>query len=198
MQKNRGGHTGQAAQPARETHPAQQQTPPSQLPDLTHLECYKFCHDKLCSENELTNNRLSWNFTIQGFLFAAYALTLQTLGNIKIKMAEMQPGPAKVSLTDAIAVLAEINSWIPWTGILVSAFIVIGAFAAQLAILSTRKKFHEQHPYHKYENFTMHGTHFPGVTGGGNVLAHALGTVPLGIPLVFIFIWWELMRSPLK
>src|SRR5580658_5975181 len=44
-----------------------------------HIELYSVFRDYLKHEDDLINNRLNWNFTIQGFLFTAYTFTLQKL-----------------------------------------------------------------------------------------------------------------------
>jgi len=161
-----------------------------------HLECYTLCHQKLVSENELTNHRLTWNFAIQGFLFAAYAICLQSISYLKIKLTENNLNSSADQLSSAIKTLGNTIFWLKIAGASASVFILAGAIAAHIAIWSIHKHFRSRHSEYtgrgKWYSFTTHGNHYPGLTGGGSRLAHVLGTAPLLIPVAFIVVWWRL------
>src|SRR5262249_24622108 len=48
-----------------------------------HLKLYSAFRDYVKHEDDLTNNRLNWNFTIQGFLFAAYSFSVQKIVEVR-------------------------------------------------------------------------------------------------------------------
>lgn len=53
-------------------------------PDPTsHRDLYRMFRAYVEHEDGLTNQRLSWNFTIQGFLFAAYTLSSNKIADVK-------------------------------------------------------------------------------------------------------------------
>jgi hypothetical protein len=161
-----------------------------------HMDCYRMCHEKLSSENELTNNRLSWNFAIQGFLFGAYALCLQTMSSVQIKLADSHISvPMRSELETSIRRLEHTIYFIRTTGEVVSLCVLLGAIAAHNAIWSIHSKFrrvHKEYRPGKWYALNTHGNHFPGLTGGGNRIAHLLGSAPLLIPVLLIFVWSHL------
>ena len=66
------------------TEPSVETRVPFELPaGLSHHEHYAIFRDYLKHEDNLINNRLNWNFTIQGFLFASYTFTIQKIAEIK-------------------------------------------------------------------------------------------------------------------
>jgi hypothetical protein len=175
-------------------------------------DLYTVCRDKIRHENELTNHRLTWNFTIQGLLFASYGLCVQSIAEIETALASREVTEkaalelAKLNLQDAIWYLGV-------TGASVSGLIFVGALAAQIAIVTLgryyRNRDHRQRwrvlpwqltsifPWRWWKQevrWVAHGEQMPGILGGGNFAAYALGlTPPLLIPLVFVGIWYYLV-----
>ncbi|MGA2905059.1 MAG: hypothetical protein ABSD98_14595 [Candidatus Korobacteraceae bacterium] len=106
-----------------------------------HRQLYSVFRDYIKHEDDLINYRLNWNFTIQGFLFAAYSFTLQKVADLHIAVAtktlaecgRLDLQRAMHNLKCAIYVMAGL-------GIFVSFFIFIGAFAAFLASKEIEKK----------------------------------------------------------
>ena len=54
--------------------------------EITKAEHFKIFRDYMQHEDNLINQRVSWNSTIQGFLFATYGLSQQ-------KLPDPKPGP---------------------------------------------------------------------------------------------------------
>lgn len=72
------------------------------LPDLPNavepseqdLRVYATYRAYVQHEDDLTNNRLNWNFTIQGFLFAAYSFSLQKIAEVRADMLNSKAAPS--------------------------------------------------------------------------------------------------------
>jgi hypothetical protein len=181
-----------------ETSNRQEQKQKEQSPKPSHMECLWLAHEKLKSENELTNQRLGWNFSFNALLSAAYGLCIQALWAIQGKISDLDKihenrnSDQYATLAQSFAALKGALHWMPIAGILVSIMIFVGALAAQIAIMSIRGKYKSGHP-DNCDDDVGHGEDWPPeVVGGGSMLAHVLGWVPLGMPWVFVFIWWQL------
>jgi hypothetical protein len=188
----------------------------SEGPTERHLKLYAAFRDYTKHEDNLTNNRLNWNFTIQGFLFFSWAYGLQKLVDLKIEVARLNLAnslPEKIkadtlqSLGSAIQGVQHAMTVLGFAGFSVSALILFGALAAQIAIRKIEHKWLTEHieyrpntPWHKWydpnsqRKRNTHGPHLAGVVGGGSLTAHVLGfSAPLLIPLVFMAAWWILL-----
>jgi hypothetical protein len=168
----------------------------------SHIECLWLAHEKLKSENELTNQRLGWNFSFNALLSAAYGLCIQALWAVQEKLNT--PDMAKLdhatdpyrSLLQSSEALKKMVHWLPSAGMAVSFMIFVGALAAQIAIMKIKVTHEKGHPSGDCYGDLQHGGHWPPkVVGGGSLLAHALGCVPLLMPWVFVILWWQLERS---
>ena len=73
-------------------------------------------------------------------------------------------------------------------GLGISALILLGKIAAQIAVSSIRKKWDGMHK--------LRASELPGLTGGGSTSAHFLGfAAPVVMPLAFIAAWlWILAK----
>jgi hypothetical protein len=54
----------------------------------TVLDLYASYRQYLNHEHSLINQRLSWNFTIQGFLFTSYAFVLNKLADVRVALSQ--------------------------------------------------------------------------------------------------------------
>lgn len=162
---------------------------PDNKPNLQ--ECFAIYRDYVKHEDYLINSRLSWNLTIQGFLFATYGLSLQ-------KLAELLAKPmAEKSLEElAYAGIKELRILIftlPCLGILASALVLLGVVAAARAIESLES----QWKLGAHDNEQMgFARRLPDLTGGGAQGSHFLGLrAPMLIPVVVCLAWIALLCS---
>jgi hypothetical protein len=158
-------------------------TPPtsSQLPIHLH---YKIFRDYAEHEDGLVNNRLMWNITIQGFLFATHGLSVQ-------KLAEVQASQGGAESIGGIGVFALRGLLIilPVLGGVVSYYSWRGVRAAQKAISRLEDTWATiaQPP---------NGPRLPGLTGGGDKSNHTEGFLaPKVFPWIFVVAWGLLLFS---
>jgi hypothetical protein len=163
-------------------------------PARSHLELYKVYRRYCESENSLTNHRLTWLFTIHGFLFAAYAFCLQGTSTL---LTGANPFPQSGMLPFTVNSLAFVRFIISVTGIAVSVLTWPATIAAQLAVGKLNRKWKGIVLLRKQADRELGISTFelPGLLGGGNPWAHVLGMVPpYFLPLAFALIWfwiWE-------
>jgi hypothetical protein len=184
---------------------------------------YEILHEKLKVENDLTNQRLTWNFAIQALLFAAWMTCAQTVATLKGGLADPIP-PLQVfslekilEIPDKLRRFHEIERYVQslshaeWViaaiGILMNLVILCGTVGAQLAAwqiacfwLKKNKNHNVNLPWWpEYDrtkpwSWTSCGKYLPGLFGGGNAIAYHLGLVPpFGIPLIFVGAWITLL-----
>ena len=169
-------------------------------PPPSHFDTYKLFRQKCESENTLTNNRLTWLFTIHGFLFAAYALCLQSKGYLLIQLTQpLLQASLRTDLQGGIDRLADATRLMALTGILVSLCVLSATTAAQLALWTLHTRWKRTDIDHKADatRYGMVATDLPGLLGGGRLVAFWLGLVPpVALPFVFIVIWLVVFRRP--
>jgi hypothetical protein len=101
------------------------------------LELYKLFRDYVKHEDDLINNRLNWNFTIQGFLFAAYAFSLQKIADVDLGLIRNDINPDLVGTIPIVHNTHELRTVMLVTagvGFCVSIFIYLSVWAARVAI----------------------------------------------------------------
>lgn len=166
-------------------------------------------------EHDLINNRLSWNFTIQGFLFAAYTLTFQKIADIRIALAQNYIVPDRVeklriphTLYDLHLLLLAISA----VGLGVSFFVYISVQAARMASVSLQKMWNETtKDWSESSPPTSIGDVYralfkppdpqptnplglPNLFGGGHPLADLLGFyAPSALPIILMVVWLVLL-----
>ncbi len=160
-----------------------------------HLKLYQIFRDYVKHEDTLINNRLSWNLTIQGLLFAAYFVVVQKVDDVKDTLAA-KGLPELAELQHFRGFLRFVAYLLGGLGFVVSAFVFAGVFAAYLGIEEVQRKWHKENQ--EYEKCPgkrdTHGTLLPGLIGGGNPLAHFLGSrAPFAISVVFVLVWAVLL-----
>jgi len=139
------------------------------------------------NEDTLVNSRLLWNINIQGFLFAAYGLSIQRI-----------PDPQNGHMVQGVArnSLAALIFFLPLLGFSISWMSYKGIRAAQIAISSLNRQWKEiVGEYYKAEASML-----PMLIGGGCPSidrhgsharkAHQWGLLaPNTIPRIFMTIW---------
>ena len=193
------GHGGWPQEPIEER-------PDIQVPPLYagHLELYSAFRDYVKHEDDLTNNRLNWNFTIQGFLFLSWAYCIQKIAELRIALAAADDAHRKVAAAELRKAIGDIDAGvviIGWVGLSVSALILLGALGAQVAITLLNRKWesgHEEYKPTSRSKWNANGPHLPGLIGGGNRVAHGLGFgAPILIPICFMVAWLILIGGEL-
>lgn len=96
------------------------------------LNHYKVLRAYVEHEDELINNRLLWNLTVQGFLFAAYGFSVQ-------KLVEMENDGAALTDTPSLLALHATLVVLPILGFYISLYSRRGVNAAQIATLSVNR-----------------------------------------------------------
>jgi hypothetical protein len=86
-------------------------------------------------EDHLINQRQTWNFTIQGFLFATYGFSQQ-------KIAEILGQRGARASVESLEWLARV---IPIVGVVVCLLLWFGIEAAGMAIMGVRQKWDRHH-----------------------------------------------------
>jgi len=153
------------------------------LSTLPIQEHYKIFRDYVEHEDNLINNRLMWNITIQGFLFATYGFAVEKLVESPINENRL------FALRGLIVVL-------PLFGIGISLVSFMGVVAAQSAIKNLVTQWNEIHQ--------TNGQQLPYLIGGGvpdgdksgkeATQAHRRGFwAPLCFPWIFVAAWAALL-----
>jgi|SRR5271165_455210 len=175
---------------------------------------YKIFRDYVEHEGVLINNRLSWNFTIQSFLFATYGICLQKL---LTHGQDQEVAAIRTLLTRFTYYL------IPTVGLLVAALSLLGTWAARKAIRQLERDWNwiflrvpnhpptgdsplkriwrvlKQRGDRTYEEAVKRALRearpfLPKLTGGGDPTAHFWGFwAPLVVPVVFLAAWLTLL-----
>jgi len=174
--------------------------PPHDSRKPSHLELFNTFRDYVKHEDDLINNRLNWNFTIQGFLFAAYYFPLQKIADVNLEFAKGSLRPellAVLNLQGTVRELRIVMVTVAAVALLVSLAICFSVWAARAAITKVEARWHDLYPeYGPSPNKTdTHGSPkdvfpFPGLIGGGNPKAHSAGfQAPLFLPIFFVLGW---------
>jgi hypothetical protein len=136
-------------------------------------------------EDQLVYERLFWNVTIQGFLFAAYGFAIETY-------------VGKELTTERLWLLYWFIILLPVLGSLSSVLSFFGVRAASDAISNLEKDWvcieRDWAKAHRLENSTK----LPGITGGGDPKNIKPGfSGPRWIPICFIVVWLILLSISL-
>lgn len=167
--------------------------------DPTIIALYGAYRQYLNHEHNLINHRLSWNFTIQGFLFTSYAFVLNKAADVRVALAQntiVRADLLKAPLHDLQVLLLVIGV----VGVAVSFFIhhsVTGAVRAMNKL--TERWSNEKFPGGSVllaDAATAAG--LPHISGGGDPEALALGfRAPAILSFVFMAAWSLLIADGL-
>jgi hypothetical protein len=155
-------------------------------------------------EDGLINNRMSWNFAIQGFLFAAFSFSAQKIAEVQEKLfADVTLKTADVDRLTSLSGVGELRILLlvlAFVGLLVSFFVYLGVWAARVAIENLEGDYNWLRDHSTYgpgsdaENKDDTYRSLPGIIGGGSPLAHGWGfQAPIFLPLIFIIAWATLI-----
>lgn len=151
----------------------------SKLPTHEH---YRIFRSYIEHEDNLINNRVTWNLAVQGFLFATYGFSLQNL-------AEVEANPnfaAQIKLSHSVMQLKILVLAIPLVGFALSLGVFFAVRAAQIAL----KKLREDCKTEVLDKAHEASCYLPLPGGAGKPWAIRLGFVPpFAIPLVFALAW---------
>jgi len=146
--------------------------PPPKQQELSNFEnvvkIFNLYRDYVKHEDELINRRMSWNLTLQGFLFAAYGVTVQVLSKATEHMII-----AVLVLLYVIPALGAVVAFLGWRGVK----------AAQTAIEGLCKRWEWVAQRFDGELVAL----LPEMVGGGEPKATGLGQYSQrGIPMVVL------------
>ena len=185
-------------------------------PAKQRIELYCVFRDYLEHEDGLINNRLNWNFTIQGFLFAAYSFSLQKIADVRIALLQQTVDPNRIAPLHVFHTMFDLQflvATLALAGAIVSALVYVSVRAARIAIHEVQDQWFEIERSGKPTDFdwwawlrveffntkekdTSVRTHgkeppfLPGLIGGGHQGADWLGFhAPTWLPLSITFIW---------
>ena len=145
-------------------------------------EHYQIFRDYLQHEDDLIHQRVSWNWAVQAFLFAAYVATL------KFGAPQEHGAPQDRQLLNILT-----RYVIPLLGIIVSLFSFCGTKAAHLAITQLENDWNRcRELYGRVEERTF----LPDLTGGGSKPARRYGIwATVYLPLATAGAWLLLLIS---
>jgi hypothetical protein len=154
---------------------------PEQLPKKAGFadaaQLYGVYRDYVKHEDELINRRLSWNLTLQGFLFAAYGVSVQVLSNPN-STAQLRQH------------LKPLPCVFPAVGGLVAVLVLLSVMAAQASIEGLKVQWRGIASQIEDGVLEM----LPGLTGAGQRFANKWGKMPqAGIPAVITVAWVVLL-----
>jgi hypothetical protein len=165
----------------------------------TIIDLYKAYRQYLDHEHNLINHRLSWNFTIQGFLFTSYAFVANKAADVRVALAQstmVRADLLKAPLHDLQILLLVIGV----VGIAVSFFIHYSVTGAVRAMNKLTQRWSK-------ENFpggtvllsdAAASAGLPEISGGGDPEALALGfRAPAILSFVFMAAWATLIADGL-
>jgi hypothetical protein len=161
-----------------------------------HLALYGAFRDYVKHEDDLINHRLNWNFTIQGFLFAAYGFCMQKVADVRTALLphSSEPNFPNAAAIGSIRELQALMIVICLVGFAVSVFVWIGVKAAQIALKEIEEKWCAEHPEYNRAATKTHGPDLPGIIGGGSRSAHNWGHLaPIALPASFGTAWGILL-----
>jgi hypothetical protein len=82
---------------------------PAKDHSLTKLEHFKVVREYRMREHDLLNHRISWNLSVQGFLFATYGFSLQKLAETETSALIDGSHATNGSVQQAAQVLGRIS-----------------------------------------------------------------------------------------
>ena len=154
------------------------------------LELYSAYRQYLNHEHGLINHRLTWNFTIQGFLFTSYAFVLNKAADVRIALSQRMMegvGQLLIALHDLEILLLVIGA----VGIIASIAVQLSVWGAILSMHSLKERWHNL-KFDKQQDVGDVGSSrgYPDIMGGGSPPATVLGFLaPLILSFALIAAW---------
>jgi hypothetical protein len=144
-------------------------------------------------EHSLINQRLGWNFTIQGFLFTSYTFALNKVADVRVALSQ----GAMLGVNELKAALHELHVLlfvIAVVGICASASIHVSVWGARLSMNELRRRWSilKCNEGKSLEEVSFsHG--FPAIMGGGDPHATKLGFHAPALLSIAVLIAWLLL-----
>lgn len=159
----------------------------------TILELYRAHRDYLNHEHDLINQRLGWNFTIQGFLFAARGLVLGKLADIAVDLSQ-KPVLGDAFLQRTVRELRFASFIVTFGGFWASVAVVLSVWAALRSMQGITSHWDEFSLEDKKLTCAADAAGLPGIIGGGDKTAVTIGFyAPLFLPTVLGIAWLFLL-----
>ncbi|MET0283978.1 MAG: hypothetical protein ABW352_05895 [Polyangiales bacterium] len=146
------------------------------MQELSHERRYELFRDYLKHEDELINHRLVWGLSIQAFVVAAFAVSLDRWWQL-----EQQPASHWKLLYELL-----VRSVIPGFGFVISVASTAGIYAAHRAVRHVVKRWHARPDATAYvvQQF------MPGLTDGGAEPRLPWGMLASLLPSLAIGVFW--------
>jgi hypothetical protein len=190
---------------------------PDRCPTLAEL--YGYYRQYLNHEHSLINQRLGWNFTIQGFLFTSYAFVLNKVADVRISLAKDKMLSVQ-ELNTALHELYALLLVIAVIGICSSITIYLSVWGARLSMNKLRNRWleltygQEKREADKGDEKTNAGENsddtksleqlsishgYPAIMGGGDPCATKLGFhAPAFLSIAIAAAWALLLIDALR
>jgi hypothetical protein len=156
---------------------------------LTKQEYFHLFRDYRIREHDILNHRLTWNLTVQGFLFVTYGYCVQ-------KLAEVEAGENGVDSTlahisHAMFQLKLITRLIPLAGLAMSVVMVFAVITTYRVLSKLQKEWNEK--------IDRHEPYMPNPSGAAIKWATLSGlSPPLLLPVIFILAWIVILFTELN
>jgi hypothetical protein len=154
------------------------------------LDLYTAYRLYLNHEHGLINHRLTWNFTIQGFLFTSYAFVLNKAADVRIALSQKVTegvGQLLIALHDLEILLLVIGA----VGIIASIAVQLSVWGAILSMNSLKQRWHKL-GFDEHRSLEQVGSSrgYPDIMGGGSPPATVLGFLaPIILSIALIAAW---------
>jgi hypothetical protein len=162
-------------------------------PDPIVKELYGSYRQYLNHEHGLINHRLSWNFTIQGFLFTSYAFVLNKAADVRIALSQ----EAMVGVNQLRAALHDLQVLllvVAVVGVCASVAIHLSVWGARLSMKELRLRWSKlKYTDGKTLEQVSLSSGYPAIMGGGDPDATKLGFYAPAILSMALAIAWLLL-----
>ena len=162
--------------------------PPPQGPNV---DLYSVFREYIKHEDDLINNRLSWNLTIQGFLFGAYYFSLQKIADIKIGMSQNTIDNPRLVVNNLLHTIHDLKLFlvvVALVGAGVSLATYASVWAARAAIQNLNTLWAPKKELYRPPNVAAED--LPALVGGGLRIAYIVGFLAATVMPVVCFIAW--------
>ena len=163
------------------------------------IKLYDVYRQYLNHEHSLINQRLGWNFTIQGFFFTAYAFVLNKVADVRVALSQkptFNTAPDLGSLHELRFLLVVIAAAACVSSIAIG-LSVLGARLAMETLTVRWKdlKYDETQTLAKYSE----SVGYPHIVGGGEPMATKLSFyAPVFLSMALAAVWVLLLADQLR
>ena len=176
--------------PKKEALPDKPPVRPTPADCLNVGELYGVYRNYLNHEHNLINQRLGWNFTIQGFLFTSYAFVSNKIADVRIELAKEAVGSVAL-LRSAQYDLQLLLLVVAAAGLCTSVAVHFSTWAARMAADELRKRWSKliYEEGQTLEDLSL-SRGYPQIMGGGHPDAVKAGFyAPAILSFAFALAW---------